>query len=137
MRIRPNAFLQRRAIAIFTLLAMLVAPLCGSLCGSRVCASLASTQSEDCHGSLAPSDGVPRTGLAAIRVCGLQEFPSAALNETSDSPDRVKKDSAFCASSNFLQAQSVQLPVSDAFYSRADNESCITSSFVRPAVLRI
>jgi hypothetical protein len=137
MCIRPNALLHRRAIAIFTLLAILVAPLCGSLCGSRVCASLASTQSEDCHGSLAVNDGVPRAGVAAIRVCGLQEFPSAALEEPTQSPDPIKKDFPVRGSSNFVQAQSVQLPVSDALYSHADNESCITSSFVLPAVLRI
>jgi hypothetical protein len=137
MRIRPNALLHRRAIAIFTLLAMLVAPLCASLCGSPVCASLASTQSEDCHGSLAVNDGVPRTGVAAIRVCGSQEFRSAALEEPTKSPDPIKKDFPVRASSNFVQAQSVQLPVSDAFYSRADNDGCITSSFVLPAVLRI
>jgi hypothetical protein len=137
MRIRPNALLHRRAIAIFTLLAMLVAPLCASLCGSRACSSLSSTQSEDCHGSLAVNDGVQRTGVAAIRACGLQEFPAAALEEPTKSPDPIKEDFPERASSNFVQAQSVQLQVSDACYSRADNESCITSSFVRPNVLRI
>jgi hypothetical protein len=137
MNIRPSALVQRRAIAIFIVLAMLVAPFCASVCGSRECANLSSTQSEDCHGSLAPNDAAPRTGVAAIRLCGLQEFPAVALKEPTKSPDPIKKDSAVRASLNFVQAQSVQLAVSDACYSRADNESCITSSSVRPAVLRI
>jgi hypothetical protein len=137
MNMLRNADLRCRAVAIFTLLAMLVAPLCASLCGSRACASLASTQSEDCHSSLAANDGAPRTSVAAIRVCGLQEFPTAALNKPTNSPDPIKKDSAVRASSNFIQAQSVQLPVSDACYTHADNESCITSSSVWLAVLRI
>jgi hypothetical protein len=137
MYIRPNAFLQRRATAILTLLAMLVAPLCASICGSRACANLSPTQSDDCHSSLAASDGVLRTGVTAIRVCGLQEFPSAALNETSNSPDKVKKDSALCASSNFAPAQYVQLTVSGTSYSRADNECCIANTSVQSTVLRI
>ena len=137
MCIRLNALLQRQAIAMLTLLAMLVAPLCASVCGSRACANLSSTQSEDCHSALAVNDGVARTGVADIRVCGLQEFLSAALEEPTKSPDPIKKDFPVRASSNFVQAQSVQLPVSDACYSRADDESCITSSFVCPAVLRI
>jgi hypothetical protein len=137
MNMLRNANLCGRAVAIFTLLAMLVAPLCASLCGSRACASLSSTQSDDCHSSLAANDGAPRTGIAAIRVCGSREFPTAALNETTSSPDPMKKDPAVHASSNFVPAQSVQLPVSDACYSRADNKRCMTNASVQPAVLRV
>lgn len=137
MRIRPNAFLQRRAIAIFTLLAMPVAPLCASVCGSRACSSLSSTLGDDCHSSLAANDTVPQTGVAAIRACGLQEFPAAAINETSNSPDRVKKDSALHASSNFAPSQYVQLGVSATSYSHADDECCIANTTVQSPVLRI
>jgi hypothetical protein len=136
MPIRPNAFLQRRAIAIFTLLAMLVAPLCAPLCGSRTCANLAATQSDDCHG-LAASDRAPGTGVAAIRVCGLQEFPAAALNESTSSPDRLKQDSALPAPSNFVLAQSAQRLVSDPCRSRPNDELRIASTSVQPTILRI
>jgi hypothetical protein len=137
MNIRPNALSQRRAIAIFTLLAMLVAPLCASLCGSRACANLSSTQTDDCHRPLAANDSLPRTGVAAIRVCGLQEFPLAALNEKSNSPDRIKQVSAVQASSHFVPAQTIHLPVSDACSSRADNERCIANTSVQSTALRI
>ena len=136
MNMLRNANLCRQAVAIFTLLAMLVAPLCASLCGSRACASLSSTQSDDCHSSLAANDGAPRTGVASIRACGSREFPTAALNETTSSPDPMK-DPAVHASSNFVPAQPVQLPVSDACYSRADNKRCMTNASVQPTVLRV
>lgn len=137
MNIRPNAFLRRRAIAIFTLVAMLLAPLCASICGSRVCASLSSTQSEDCHGSLAANNAVPQTAVAAVRVCGLQEFPAAALNEKSNPPERIKQASAVHASSNLVPSQSVQLPFSGGSYLRADDESRMTNASVQPTILRI
>jgi hypothetical protein len=137
MNMLRNANLCRQAVAIFTLLAMLVAPLCASLCGSRTCASLSSTQSDDCHSSLAANDGATRTGIASIRDCGSREFPTAALNETTSSPDPVKKDPAVHASSNFVPAQSVPLLANGVYNWRADNERCITSSSVQPTVLRI
>jgi hypothetical protein len=132
----PSGNFRRRAVATFALLAMLVAPLCASLCGSRVCAS-SSIQGEDCHSSLAASDHVPRTGVASIRVCGSQEFPAAMLNEASSSPDKMEKDSAVCASSNQASSQCVHLAVSDACYSRADHESFTVISSGRRTILRI
>src|SRR6266478_5129430 len=101
MNILRSAILCRRAVAVFTLLAMLVAPLCTPMCGSRACANLSSAQNEDCHSSFAANDGARRTGVAAIRICGSQEFPAAALNERSNSPERMKHDSAVYTSSNF------------------------------------
>src|SRR6266478_6287901 len=127
MNMPRNANLLRRPVAIFTLLAMLVAPLCASICGSRVCANWSSAQSEDCHSSLAANDNGPRAGLAAIRVCGLQEFPSAALNERANSPARMKHDSAVHTLSNFVLPQSVQLPARAPSYSRADHERSVTN----------
>jgi len=127
----------RRAVAVFTLLAVLVAPLCTSMCGSRACANLSSAQNEDCHSFFAANDGARRAGVAAIRICGSQEFPAAALNERSNSPERMKHDSAVYTSSNFVALQSVQLPVRDPSYSRADDERCVTNMSVQPAVLRI
>src|SRR5690348_1148447 len=137
MNVLRNANLLRRPVAIFTLLAMLVAPLCTSLCGSRACSNSSSARSEDCHGSFAANDNGPRTGLAAIRICGSQEFPAATLSERSNSPERMKHDSAVHTSSTFVPLQSVQLPVRNLSYSRADRERCVTNASVQPTVLRI
>ena len=137
MNMLRNGNLLRRTIATSTLLAMLVAPLCASICGSRDCANLSSSQSEECHGSLAEDNDGPQTRLAAVRGCGLQEFPSAALNEKSNSPERMNQASAVRTSSNFVPAQSIHVQVSGACYPRADRERSVTNTSVRPAVLRI
>jgi len=137
MNVLRNGNLVRRIIAISTLFAMLVAPLCASICGSRVCANLSSSQREDCHSSLAADNNGPQTRLAAIRGCGLQEFPSATLNEKSNSPGQVKQASAVHTSPNFVAAQSVRVQVSGACYSRFDHERGVTNTSVQPAVLRI
>ena len=137
MNMLRNGNLLRRTIATSTLLAMLVAPLCASICGSRACANLSSSQSEDCHSSLGADNHGPQTRLAAVRGCGLQEFPSATLNEKSNSPERMKQASTVHTSSNFVAAQSVRVPMSDASYSRPDSERGVTSTSVQPAVLRI
>jgi len=137
MNMLRNANLLRRTVAMSTLLAMLVAPLCASICGSRACANLSSSQSEDCHSSLAADNNGPQTRLAAVRGCGVQELPSATLNEKSHSPERMKQTSAVHTSSNFVAAQSVHVQASGACYSRADRERGVTTTSVQPAVLRI
>jgi len=137
MNVLRNGNLLRRTIATSTLFAMLVAPLCASICGSRACSNLSSSQSEDCHSSLVADNNGPQTRLAAVRGCGLQEFPSATLNEKSHSPEQMKQASAVHTSSNFVVAQFVRVQVSDASYSRHDRERGVTSTSVQPAVLRI
>jgi hypothetical protein len=137
MNMLRNANLLRRTIAMSTLFAMLGAPLCASICGSRACANLSSSQGEDCHASLAADNNGPQTRLAAVRGCGLQEFPSATLTERSNSPERMKQASAEQTSSNFVAAQSVRVQVSGACYSRFDHERGVTNASVQPAVLRI
>src|SRR5260370_6978576 len=109
MNIWPDAFLQRRAIAIFTLLAMLVAPLCASLCGSRACANLSSTQTDDCHRPLAANDSLPRTGVVAILICGLQQFPPAALSENPNPPEPSKQVSPLPAPPPFVPTHTTPL----------------------------
>jgi hypothetical protein len=137
MNLLRNGNLLRRIIATSTLFAMLVAPLCASICGSRACANVSSSQSEDCHSSLGADNNGPQTRLAALRGCGLQEFPSATLNEKSNSPERIKQASPVHTSSNFVAAQSARIQVSGACYSRADREYGVTNTSVQPAVLRI
>jgi len=137
MNLLRDGNLLRRTIATSTLFAMLVAPLCASICRSRACANLSSSQSEDCHSSLAADNNGPQTRLAAVRGCGLQELPSATLNEKSHSPERMKQTSAVHTSSNFVAAQSVHVQASGARYSRADRERGVTSTSVQPAILRI
>jgi hypothetical protein len=137
MNMLRNGNLLRRTIAMSTLLAMLVAPLCASICGSRACANLSSSQSEDCHRFLAADNNASQTRLAAVRGCGLQEFPSATLTERLNSPERMQQASAVCTSPNFVAAQSVRVQVSGACYSRFDHERGVTNTSVQPAVLRI
>jgi hypothetical protein len=137
MNLLRDGNLLRRTIATSTLFAMLVAPLCASICRSRACANLSSSQSEDCHSSLAADNNGPQTRLAAVRGCGLQELPSATLNEKSHSPERMQQASAVCTSPNFVAAQSVRVQVSGACYSRFDHERGVTNTSAQPAVLRI
>jgi hypothetical protein len=137
MNLLRNANLLRRTIATSTLLAMLVAPLCASICGSRACANLSSSQSEDCHSSLTADNNEPQTRLAPVRGCGSPEFPSATINEKLHSPEQMKQASAVRTPSNFVAAQSVYVQVSGACYSRADRERSVTNTSVQPAVLRI
>ena len=137
MNLLRNANLLRRIIATSTLFAMLVAPLCASICGSRACANLSSSQNEECHSSLAADNNGPQTRLAAFRGCGLQEFPSATLDEKSNSPERIKQASSVHTSPNFFPAQSVYVQASGATHSRADRARGVTNTSVQPAVLRI
>src|ERR1700693_2971869 len=119
MNLLRNANLLRRTIAMSTLFAILVAPLCASICGSRACANLSSSQSEECHSSLAADNDGAQARLAAVQGCGLQEFPAATLNEKPHSPERMKQVSTVRTSSNFVAAQSVHVQVIRACSSRA------------------
>ena len=82
--------LQRQAVATLVVLAMLIAPFCAPLCGSRACAN-SSTQKEDCHSSVAENAETQKTGLGSVGACGLGELPTAVLNETTNSPEQIKQ----------------------------------------------
>jgi len=77
----PTANSQRRATTIFAALALLVLPLCTRICGSSDCAIAPAVQAQDCYGSAAEGNGVPRSAVASNHNCGLQELPSAALTK--------------------------------------------------------
>jgi hypothetical protein len=69
-------------IAMATVLAMLIAPLCGSSCaGLRGCIARVGTGPsgvEDCHHA---ASGTSETGhLVSTKSCGQQDFPAAIVN---------------------------------------------------------
>jgi hypothetical protein len=127
----------RRVIALVTLLALLVAPLCAPFCRAHVCvARSSSAQDENCHVSAIANEKAPELNLVAAHTCGLQELPAAAL-ETSNSCAPVKQRYATHASLNFVPAPSVPRTVSGPQSEHPDRESCTGSRSVRPSVLRI
>jgi len=136
MNLRRIANLQRQAIASVVLLAMLIAPLCAPLCGALVCAN-SSTQREDCHGSVAANAETQETGLGAARACALSELPTAALNETTSSPERLKQVFAAHASANVLFVAQAALIVLNSSAPHPDSEPHLKNSSVQAAVLRI
>jgi hypothetical protein len=136
MNTRRIGSLQRQAIASVVLIAMLIAPLCAPLCGSHACAN-ASTQREDCHGSVAANADTPEMGVRSASACGLSELPTAALNETTRPPERLKQVLAPHASAHFLVAeQDALIPVNSGI-PHADSELHLKNSSVEPAILRI
>ena len=82
--------LQRQAVAMLVVLAMLIAPFCAPLCGSRACAN-SLTQKEDCHSSVTATAETQQSGLGSAGACALRELPTAVLNETTNSPERIKQ----------------------------------------------
>jgi hypothetical protein len=138
MNMRRIANLKCRVIAMFALLAMLVAPLCAPLCGSHGCANSEARHSDDCHSSSGADYEVPQAGVASSQICGSSELPSAVLNEVTNAPDRIKHDSAAHAYANFVVAMQVQTaPITGAYNALPDCQPCSESSSARPAVLRI
>jgi hypothetical protein len=135
MNIRRIGNLQRQAVASVILLAMLIAPLCAPLCGSRVCAT-SSTQREDCHGPVPANAETQETGVGAARACALVELPTAALNETTSSPERLKQVFAPHASANVLFVAQGALIVVNSGVRRPDSEPHLKNSSVH-AILRI
>jgi hypothetical protein len=136
MIMRRITNLQRQGIASVILLAMLIAPLCAPLCGSRVCAN-SSTPREDCHGSVTANAETQETGVGAARACALSELPTAALNETTSSPERLKQVFAAHTSANFLFPEEAALIVGNNGDPHADNEPHLKNSSVQAVVLQI
>jgi hypothetical protein len=136
MNLRRIANLQRQAIASVVLLAMLIAPLCAPLCGSRACAN-SSTQREDCHGSVTANAETEETGLGAARACALSELPTAALNESTSSPKRLKEVLTPHASASVLFVAQAALVVVNSGVLQSDSEPHLKNSSVEAAVLRI
>jgi hypothetical protein len=127
----------RRITALFTLLAMLVAPLCAPFCGSHVCANSSSAQDENCHGTSALNDNTPQVSLAVAHTCGLQELPTAALSETTNSLDFVKQTYATYTSLHFVAPPSLLLAASGTHSPHPQLESRIESGSLRLSILRI
>jgi hypothetical protein len=127
----------RRITALFTLLAILIAPLCAPFCHSHVCAALPSDHNDGCHSSAVAGDNIRHLAIAAFHVCGGQELPAAALNETINSPELVKLQYAVHATLNLVPPPSVLLAVNGASPPHPDSETRIESSSILPSILRI
>jgi hypothetical protein len=127
----------RRITALFTLLAILIAPLCAPFCHSHVCAALPSEHNDGCHSSAVASDNIRHLDIAAFHVCGGQELPAAALNETTNSPELVRLQYAVHATLNLAPPLSVLLASNSASPPHPDGETRIESGSVRPSILRI
>jgi hypothetical protein len=78
-------------IAIVTVLAMLIAPFCGSNCvglpGCGASGGIIRSGVEDCHHAASSSSG-SETGLFSVsgNACGRQELPAAILSAPEKSP---------------------------------------------------
>ena len=127
----------QRITALLTVLAMLVAPLCAPFCPAHACAVSSLAQNEDCHGTaIANADGF-KTGIKAVHICGVQELPTAALNEKNNSFEFVKQQHAMPIALNFFASPSPLLAVSSAQFSPPDCESAVEAPCIQPTVLRI
>jgi hypothetical protein len=128
----------RQITALFTLVAMLIAPLCAPFCHSHVCAaSSAAEQNDDCHKSSAANANTTQISLAAVHNCGLQELPTVTISEATNSPNFVKRHYAQQIALHFVSPPTVLLGASDAASPHPESESRIQSISVRPSVLRI
>ena len=133
MKMRRIAVVQRQATAALVLLAILIAPLCAPLCGSRACAG---SQTEDCHSSVTANGGTHETDLRTDRACALGELPTAALNETTISPEQLKQVFALPSSPQFSIADQPALIAVESALSPRDNEPP-QNRLIEVAVLRI
>ena len=127
--------LQRQAVATLVVLAMLIAPFCAPLCGSRACAN-SSTQKEDCHNSVAANAETQEPGLGSVGVCALGELPTAVLNETTISPEQIKQFLVMQALPQFLLSQNAALIAANGAIQRPDSEPHKNIS-LDAAILRI
>jgi len=127
--------LRRQAVAALVVLAMLIAPFCAPLCGSRACAN-SSTQKEDCHNSVAATAETQEPGLGSLGACALGELPTAVLNETTNSPEQMKQFLVLQALPQSLLSENAALIAANAAIPRPDSESHRNIS-LDAAILRI
>jgi hypothetical protein len=127
--------LQRQAVAALVVLAMLIAPFCAPLCGSRACAN-SSTQKEDCHNSVAATAETQEPGLGSVGACALGELPTAVLNETTNSPEQIKQFLVLQALPQSLLSENAARIAAKTAIPRPDSESHRNIS-LDAAILRI
>ena len=125
-----------RITALFTLLAILIAPVCAPFCHSHLCAALPSEHNDGCHRSALASDNIRHFAIAALHVCGGQELPAAALNEATNSLELLRLQYAAHAALS-LVPPAVLLRVNCASPPHPQSESRSDSNSVEPSVLRI
>ena len=128
----------RQIIALFTLVAMLIAPLCAPFCHSHVCpTSSSAAQNDACHKSSAAHYDAPAFSLGDVRNCGLQELPAAVVSKVSNSPEVEKQQNAPQIALNFISSASVLLAASGTESPHSYSDSYIQSGSVPKTVLRI
>jgi ABC-type phosphate transport system substrate-binding protein len=90
MRALPN--LRASAVAIVTILAMLVVPACGSLCASmnHCSSSAASTEPDSCHHANMPTQS-DSGALSSLASCGQQQSLLAILAASGSSTQPLKE----------------------------------------------
>lgn len=89
-----NHKLRLAATAIFTIIALIAAPICTPVCGAAGCGAknaAVAAQSEECHRAVIAESGSQPAKLAAANTCGLSELPAAiakSANENWSAPQR-------------------------------------------------
>jgi len=135
MIMRRIGNLQRQAVATVVVLAMLIAPFCAPLCGSRACAN-SSTQKEDCHSSVTANAETQEPGLESVGACALGELPTAVLSEPTNSPEQIKQFLVLQALPQSLLSENAALIAANTAIPRPDSEAHKNIS-LDAAVLRI
>jgi hypothetical protein len=95
--LRQSVGALRMVLASVTLVAMIAAPLCGSLCAAGACAK-AESQTGDCHdGGAMTKSGAQESNVSTAKNCNLSPFPAARLNENAKLLERPKQQTASLA----------------------------------------
>jgi hypothetical protein len=72
----------RFTMATVLVLALIAAPVCGSVCAAGACAN-AKSQTGDCHeGGMVATGAAAESNVTAVKSCNLSELPVARLSET-------------------------------------------------------
>lgn len=142
--ISRNARRRTASVAVVTILAMLVAPFCSSLCatsqGCSAGAAIEGSDGGDCHHGAAASgtDGL-RTGFFAATTCGSSELPAATVS-SSKSWDELQRTRSV-APQLYVVATAKPFPSSPCTSRARWRESCghvgTNDRVTRTTVLRI
>jgi hypothetical protein len=95
VRIRPASFI---ALAVLTLLAILVAPICAPLCAARACAS--SPNQGQCHEMASMIASGSEQLVAANKACEASDF-SAVLVKSDEKPFSLQGAQCYSTGSLF------------------------------------
>jgi hypothetical protein len=80
---RKNSKLPAATLALLTVTALILLPLCGPLCASMPCASGRQADTAECHGGVAVGASDSQQAIGAVKSCALSQLPDAKLSENS------------------------------------------------------